>query len=94
MRSPEARVPERIHAVPVRYPGRWVSAAVVAVLAAMAVNALITNPTCAWPTVGTYLFALPVVRGVGWTLLLTVGSMGVAVPLVDQYAEKQGKAQG
>ncbi len=81
MRSPEARVPERIHAVPVRYPGRWVSAAVVAVLAAMAVNALITNPTFAWPTVGTYLFALPVVRGVGWTLLLTVGSMVIAIAL-------------
>ncbi len=78
---PTAREPERIHAVPVRYPGRWVSALVVLVLAAMAAHALVTNPTFAWPTVGTYLFAMPVIRGVGWTLLLTVGSMVIAIVL-------------
>lgn len=74
-------MPERIHAVPVRYPGRWVSAVVVAVLAAMAGNALVTNDIFAWPTVGKYLFAMPVIRGVGWTLLLTVGSMVIAIVL-------------
>ena len=78
---PAARVPERIHAVPVRYPGRWVSAVVVLVLAAMAVHALVTNEIFAWPTVWKYLYAMPVLRGVGWTLLLTVGSMVIAVVL-------------
>jgi polar amino acid transport system permease protein len=79
--DPTTRVPERIHAIPVRYPGRWVSAAVVAVLAAMALNALVTNEIFAWPTVWHYLFSMPVVRGVGWTLLLTVGSMVIATVL-------------
>lgn len=77
----QAREPERIHAIPVRYPGRWVSAAVVAVLAAMVLHALITNDTFAWPTVAEYLFAAPVMRGVAWTLALTVGSMVLAAGL-------------
>jgi len=73
--------PERIHAVPVRYPGRWISAAVVVVLAAMVVNALVTNDKFAWPTVGKYLFSEPIMRGVGWTLILTVASMAIAIVL-------------
>ncbi|GIG29984.1 amino acid ABC transporter permease [Cellulomonas marina] len=73
--------PERIRAVPVRRPGRWVSAAVVAVLAAMVVHGLVTNPAFAWPTVAEYLFHPNVLRGVGWTLWLTVGSMAIAVVL-------------
>ncbi|HWJ86108.1 MAG TPA: amino acid ABC transporter permease [Cellulomonas sp.] len=81
-----AAEPQRIHAVPVRYPGRWISAAVVVVLAAMAVNALVTNDTFAWPTVGKYLFSQPVVRGVGWTLFLTVTSMLIAIVLAVTLA--------
>ncbi|MBU4213988.1 MAG: ABC transporter permease subunit, partial [Actinobacteria bacterium] len=77
---------QRIHAVPVRYPGRWVSAAVVLVLAAMAVHSLLTNPKFAWPTVGQYLFATPVLRGVVWTLALTIGSMTIAVALAITLA--------
>ena len=75
------RAPERIHAIPVRYPGRWVSAAAVVLLAAMVAHSLVTNETFAWPTVGKYLFSMPVVRGVGWTLWLTVGSMAIAIIL-------------
>ncbi|WP_029291425.1 amino acid ABC transporter permease [Cellulomonas sp. HZM] len=72
---------ERIHAVPVRYPWRWVSAAVVVVLAAMAVNALATNQNFHWPTVWKYLFSKQIMRGVGWTLWLTVASMAIAIVL-------------
>ncbi len=67
--------------MPVRYPGRWVAAAVVALMAAMAVHGLITNKTFGWPTVGKYLFSKPVLSGVGWTLWLTVASMAIAVVL-------------
>lgn len=74
-------MPHRVDAVPVRHPGRWVSAVVVLVLAAMAVNALITNDNFGWPTVGKYLFSEPVLRGVGWTLWLTVASMAIACVL-------------
>lgn len=80
-RAPAARVPDRIHAVPVRYPARWVSAAVVALFAAMAVHGLVTNQAFGWPTVWKYLLTPPVVRGVGWTLLLTVAAMTLAVVL-------------
>ncbi|HEY0117918.1 MAG TPA: amino acid ABC transporter permease [Cellulomonas sp.] len=90
--APTARVPERIHAVPVRYPGRWVSAVVVLVLAAMAAHALVTNEIFAWPTVAKYLFAKPVLRGVGWTLLLTVGSMVIAVVLAVLLAVMRDSA--
>ncbi|WP_426593334.1 amino acid ABC transporter permease [Cellulomonas sp. McL0617] len=77
----QGRVPERIHAVPVRYPGRWVSAVVVLVLAAMVASALITNDNFAWPTVAKYLFSPQILRGVRWTIWLTVASMAIAIVL-------------
>ncbi|GAG28439.1 unnamed protein product, partial [marine sediment metagenome] len=40
--------PEQIRAVPVRHPGRWVAAAVIAVLVAMFVHMLVTNPVFQW----------------------------------------------
>src|SRR4051812_4375582 len=75
------REPERIHAIPVRYPGRWVSAVVVLVLAAMVASALITNDNFNWPTVGKYLFREPILRGVRWTIWLTIASMAIAIVL-------------
>ncbi|GMA23899.1 ABC transporter permease [Luteimicrobium album] len=74
-------VPDRIHAVPVRHPGRWASAVVVLVLAAMVVHGLVTNDKFDWPTVGKYLFNEQVVRGVGWTLWLTVAAMVIGIVL-------------
>ncbi|PJI90971.1 amino acid ABC transporter permease [Luteimicrobium subarcticum] len=79
--SDHDQVPGRIHAVPVRHPGRWVSAVIVLVLAAMAVHGLVTNDKFQWPTVWKYLFNEQVVRGVGWTLWLTVASMVIAIVL-------------
>jgi len=58
-----------------------VSAVVVLVLAAMVVNALVTNDKFDWPTVGKYLFNEQVVRGVGWTLWLTAASMILGIVL-------------
>ncbi|MDR2723196.1 MAG: amino acid ABC transporter permease [Cellulomonadaceae bacterium] len=71
-------IPERIHARPVPRPGRIVGAIVVLVLAAMVVNGLITNPNYRWDTVWLYLRDVTVIRGVGWTLILTFGSMAIA----------------
>lgn len=73
--------PEAIKAVPVRHPGRWVGAAVVLVLAAMAVNSLITNPNWNWPLISEWIFAPPIIRGVGVSLLLTVLAMVIGVVL-------------
>ncbi|RZT87287.1 amino acid ABC transporter membrane protein (PAAT family) [Pseudonocardia sediminis] len=66
--------------VPARHPWRWASAVVVAVLVAMAVNALVTNPAWDWGTVGQYLFAPSIVRAVLLTLQLTV--LGIVIGFV------------
>ncbi|PZR52907.1 amino acid ABC transporter permease [Xylanimonas oleitrophica] len=74
-------IPHRIHARPVPRPGRFLAAAVVLVLAAMVVNGLVTNPNYRWDTVWLYLRDVVVIRGVMWTLVLTFGSMAIAVVL-------------
>ena len=73
--------PEFIKAVPVRHPGRWVGGAVIVVVAVLAVQSLATNPNFHWETFALYALDENVVRGVGWTLLLTVLSMAIAVTL-------------
>jgi polar amino acid transport system permease protein len=75
------RSPELIKAVPVRHPGRWVGAAVILVVAAVGIQSLATNPNFHWDTFGLYVLDENVIRGVGWTLLLTVLSMAIAVSL-------------
>ncbi|MDF0530588.1 amino acid ABC transporter permease [Tsukamurella sp. 8F] len=57
-----------------RHPGRWVAAAVLAVLAAMAAHSFVTNPRFEWGTVGSYLTADTVLRGLGLTLGLTAAT--------------------
>lgn len=69
-----------LRVVAARHPWRWAGTAVVAVLAAMAVNALVTNPAWDWPTVGRYLFAPSIVNAVLLTLQLTV--LGIVVGFV------------
>ena len=70
---------QSIEAVPVRHPGRWVAVAVLAVLAAMFVNTVLTNDGFRWPIVGRYLFAEPVLNGLRNTLILTVLSMIIGI---------------
>jgi polar amino acid transport system permease protein len=76
--APRAR-PEPIVAVPVRHPGRWVAVGVLAVLAAMAVNTVLTNDGFGWPVVGRYLFSEPILNGLSNTLVLTVLSMLIGI---------------
>ena len=73
--------PAPIKAVPVRHPGRWVAIAVIALLVAMAINSVVTNPNWAWQFQFQNAFAEPVVRGVWTTLWLTVASMVMGVLL-------------
>ncbi len=73
--------PEPIKAIPVRHPGRWVTMAIIAVLAAMAVNSLVTNPNWQWSFQWENAFAPPVLRGVVTTLWLTAASMILGVLL-------------
>jgi polar amino acid transport system permease protein len=67
--------------VPVRRPGRWASAAVLLVLAAMLVNTVLTNPRFQWDVVGHYLTAEPILHGLVLTLELTVVAMALGIVL-------------
>ncbi len=71
--------PEKITAVPVRHPGRWVAVAVLAVLGAMFVNTVLTNERFRWDVVGEYLFSAPILNGLQNTLILTVASMAIGI---------------
>jgi polar amino acid transport system permease protein len=71
--------PEPIKAVPVRHPGRWLAVAVMAVLAAMLVNTLVTNDGFRWPIVGQYLFSPPILNGLQNTLVLTALAMLIGI---------------
>lgn len=75
-----------IHPRPVPRPGRWLSAAVVAVLAAMAINSLVTNPNFQWPVVWQWLFSNTIMTGVFYTLILTIISMTVGTVLAITMA--------
>lgn len=72
-------IPGRIHAIPVKYPWRVVSAIVVAIIAAMFIHGAVTNEVLQWDLVAKYLFHENILRAIGWTLILTVASMILAV---------------
>lgn len=66
---------EQLHSaivVPRRYPGRWVAAAILLVLLALFAWAIVTNPRFEWPVVWEYLFARPILAGLGLTIELTL----------------------
>lgn len=65
--------------VPPRHLGRWIAVALLAVLALQIAVTTATNPNFHWGVFWKYLFAAQVLRGVMWTLILTVAAMLVAV---------------
>jgi polar amino acid transport system permease protein len=81
--------PEAIKAVPVRHPGRWIMIAVIAVLLAMFVHLLVTNPRFQWsfifisyaPGKRGVMFTEPVLNGLRGTILLTILAMLIGVAL-------------
>src|SRR5579859_3165686 len=75
--------PEAIRAVPVRHPGRWIAVVVLAVLVAMFVHLILTNPHFEWSFVFSQrcMFAPPVLEGLRGTILLTISAMAIGVAL-------------
>ncbi|GAA3583150.1 amino acid ABC transporter permease [Nonomuraea rosea] len=67
--------------VPLRRPGRWVAAAVLAVLAAMAANFVLTTPALRLDLVAGYLFEKSIMRGLLLTVELTALAMLAGVVL-------------
>lgn len=67
--------------VPRRHPGRWLAVALLILIAFQAVSAVAVNPNFHWGVFAKYLFDPLIFRGIGWTLILTVAAMAVAVPI-------------
>lgn len=65
--------------VPPRHPGRWISAAILLIIGGQIIHALAVNPHFHWDVFAEYLFSRNVLRGVLWTLGLTVAAMAVAM---------------
>ena len=77
---------ELIDAKPVPRPGRWASAIVAAILAAMAAHALVTNANFQWQVVFQWLFSRSIMQGVLFTIILTILAMLVGTALAITMA--------
>jgi len=77
--------PDEIEAVPVRHPGRWVAAAIVAVIAASIIRSIVTNTGpnkgFQWTWVGHYMFDSRILHGVLATILMTFLAMVIGIAL-------------
>jgi polar amino acid transport system permease protein len=81
--------PEAIKAVPVRHPGRWVTIAILAILAAMFAHLLLTNDRFRWSFIFLHyqdgkrgvMFTEPVLEGLRGTILLTITAMTIGIVL-------------
>ena len=78
--------PEEIRAVPVRHPWRWVATVVIAVLAAMFVHMLVTNPVFSWRFMADNMFSGAVLRGARTTVIMTILAMAIGVLLGIVFA--------
>ena len=65
--------------IPVRHYGRWALTALLVALALLVANSVATNPNFHWDIVAQYLFDQQILRGVGWTLAITVVAMIVSI---------------
>lgn len=65
--------------VPPRHPGRWLAVVILALLAVQMAQALAVNENFHWGVFWKHLFHPHVLRGVMWTLILTVAAMAVAM---------------
>jgi polar amino acid transport system permease protein len=72
---------QTIEAVPVRHPGRWIAAAIVALIAASLIRSAIDNPNFKWDVVGNYLFDQRILDGVVLTIELTITAMVLGIIL-------------
>ena len=73
--SIDTPIPNRIRAKRAPRPGTWIAAVIVALFSVWLIAFAAGNEVFEWNVVGTYLFDVKVIKGVGWTLLLTLVSM-------------------
>ncbi len=72
---------DRYTVVKAKHPGRWVSAALIALVAVMMGRSVATNPRFGWDTVGLYLREVSIVQGIAVTLELTAVCMLIGIVL-------------
>ncbi|QTG82698.1 amino acid ABC transporter permease [Arthrobacter crystallopoietes] len=72
--------------VKARHPGRWLSAAVIIVIAGLLLHSVMTNPNFGWDVVGLYLRDVSIGRGILVTLGLTAISMAIGIALGVVFA--------
>jgi polar amino acid transport system permease protein len=65
----------------VRHPGRWISAALIVLIAASLIHSVATNKLLEWHVVGHYLFDPRILEGVVVTIELTVSAMIIGIVL-------------
>jgi len=78
---PAGTVSDGLRRSSVRHPGRWIAAAIVALIAASLIRSAIDNPNFHWDVVGNYLFDQRILKGVVKTIELTVLVMLIGVVL-------------
>lgn len=71
--------PERIQAKPLRHPGRWVAAAILAALAAWFLISAAGNDAYGWDTYAKYLFDTRIATAAMHTLAITILAMLIGV---------------
>jgi len=72
---------DRVKAIPVRHPGRWIAAVLVALLAAGIAYSLATTPGFEWDVVGQFFTSSRILNGLYLTLILTAVSMAIGITL-------------
>ncbi|MBJ7348474.1 MAG: amino acid ABC transporter permease [Thermoleophilaceae bacterium] len=78
--------PQPIRAIPVRHPGRWITAALILFGAAAALYSVATNERFHWDVFGEYFFSAPILRGLVITIELTIIAMVVGIALGVVFA--------
>ena len=83
--TPELAAPpvaaEETKAVPVRHPGRWIAAVLIAIVGVAIVKSIATNPRFQWSVVGDYFTSPRILHGLVVTLELTALSMAIGIAL-------------
>lgn len=67
------------HPIPVKHYGRWVFTTLLVAVAVIIAVSFARNRNFHWPIVAFYLFNGQILRGVGWTLTITLISMVIAI---------------
>lgn len=73
-------------AIPLRHPGRWISAALILLILGLFLHSLWTNENVDHPTIAEFVFDPRILSGVVYTIAITIGSMVIGTILAVALA--------